>query len=104
MAASLQLQRDAGLMASNLQVLGLYAKSLNRMSSNVVRLAFGPELIPSEAVDALAPIPQVHRAVQQMSAMGVWHPPSGPGVSGPMPVSWCSTYLNDATFLPENSG
>ena len=33
MAAALQLQRDAGLMASNLQVLGTYVTSLNRMSS-----------------------------------------------------------------------
>ena len=54
---SLQLQRDVGLMASNIQVLGQYVTSLNRMSSEVLRLAFGPELFPSEAVDALAPIP-----------------------------------------------
>ena len=52
MAAPLQLQHDAGLMASNLQVLGQYVTSLNRMSTEVMRLAFGPELFPSEAVDA----------------------------------------------------
>ena len=57
MAAALQLQRDAGLMASNLQVFGQYATSLNRMSSEVMRLAFGPELFPSEAVNVVAPVP-----------------------------------------------
>ena len=54
MAAALQLQRDAGLMASNLQVLGQYVTSLNRMSSEVMRLAFGPEHFPSEAVNVVA--------------------------------------------------
>ena len=38
------VQRYAGLMASKLQVLGQYATSLNRMSSKVMRLAFGPEI------------------------------------------------------------
>ena len=41
MASALQLQRDAGLMGSNLQVLGQYVTSLNRMSSEMLRLAFG---------------------------------------------------------------
>ena len=51
MAVALQLQWDAGLMASNLQVLGQYVTSLNRMSSEVLRLAFGRENFPSDAVD-----------------------------------------------------
>ena len=52
MAAALQLQHDADLMSSNLQVLGQYVTSLNHMSTEVMRLAF-----PSEAVDAQAPVP-----------------------------------------------
>ena len=40
-AAALQLQRDTGLMTSNLQVLGQFVTSLNRMSSEVMRLALG---------------------------------------------------------------
>ena len=43
MAAALELQRDAGLMTSNLQVLGQYVISLNRMLSEVMRLAFCQE-------------------------------------------------------------
>ena len=41
-SAALQLQRDVGLIMSNLQVLGQFVTSLNRMSSEVRRLAFGP--------------------------------------------------------------
>ena len=54
MAAALQLQRDAGLMASNMQVLGQYVTSLNQMSSKVLCLAFGLEVFPSDAVDNAA--------------------------------------------------
>ena len=38
MAMALELQRDASLMASNLQVLDQYVMSLNRMSSEVLSL------------------------------------------------------------------
>ena len=85
MAAALQLQHDAGLMTSNLHVLGQYVTSLNRVSTEVMSLAIGPELFPSEAVDAHAPVPRVHHAAQKMSAMGLWRPPLG--VPGPMLVS-----------------
>ena len=40
MLADLQLQHDAGLILSNLQVLGQFVTSLNRMSSEVMRVAF----------------------------------------------------------------
>ena len=102
MVAALQLQHDAGLMASNLQVLGQYVTSLNRMSTEVMCLAFDLVLFPSEAVDAQAPVPRVHRAAQQMSAMGLWCPTLGLGVPGPMPVSSHSDYLPGACCLPEN--
>ena len=46
-SAALQLQHDAGLMMSNLQVLEQFVTSLNRMSSEVMRLAFGQEQYPS---------------------------------------------------------
>ena len=54
-SAALQLQHDAGLMVLNLQVLGQFVTSLNRISSEVMRLAFGPEIFPAEAIDAVAP-------------------------------------------------
>ena len=56
MSAALQLQHEAGLMMSNLQVLGQFVTSLNRMSSEVMRLAF------SAAVQSVSPSPRAHRA------------------------------------------
>ena len=56
--AALRLQRDAGLMTSNLQVLGQFATSLNRMSCEVLRLAIGPDIFPSTAVNSLSPLPR----------------------------------------------
>ena len=84
-SATLQLQHDAGLMALNRQVLGQYVTPLSHMPSEVMRLAFGPEIFPAEAIDAVAPVPRVYRAAMQMSTMGLWHQPVGPGVPGPMP-------------------
>ena len=84
-SAALQLQHDVGLMASNLQVLGQDVTSLNRMSSEVMRLAFGPAIFPSEAINVVALVSQVHRAATHMSAMGLWRPPVGQGAPGPMP-------------------
>ena len=69
-SAALQLQRDTGFITSNLQVLRQYVTSLNWMSSEVMRLAFGPELFPSGAVNVVAPVPRVHSAATQMSAYG----------------------------------
>ena len=40
MSAALQLQHEAGLILSNLHVLGQFVTSLNRMSSEVMRVAF----------------------------------------------------------------
>ena len=55
MSAALQLQHDAGLILSNLQVLGQFVTSLNRMSSEVMQVAFAQEPFPTEAVQFLAP-------------------------------------------------
>ena len=69
-SAALRLQPDAGLMMSNLQV---FVTTLNRMSSEVMRLAFGQEQYPSEAVQSVAPYPRARRAAHYMVAMGLWH-------------------------------
>ena len=71
-AAALQLQHDAGLMTSNLQVLGQFVTSLNHLSSEVMRLAFGKEVFPSDAVDASLLVPHVPRATHYMASMGLW--------------------------------
>ena len=43
LSAALQLQHDAGLILSNMQVLQQFVTSLNRMSSEVMRVAFDRE-------------------------------------------------------------
>ena len=63
-SAALQLQHDTGLMMTNLQVLNQFMTSLNRMSSEVMQLAFG----------------RVRRAAHYMTAMGLWRPTDGPGL------------------------
>ena len=73
-SAALHLQHDAGLMMSNLQVLDQFVTLLNRMSSELMRLAFGQELYPSEAIQSVAPSPRARRAAHYMAAMGLWRP------------------------------
>ena len=45
-AATVNLQRDAGLMLSNLQILSQFVTSLQRMSSEMLSLAFGQVVFP----------------------------------------------------------
>ena len=92
-SAALQLQHDAGLMMTNLQVLGQFVTSLNRMSSEVMRLAFGQEQYPSAAIQAVSPSPRVRRAAHYMTAMGLWCPMGGPGTPGPLPISSCNNCM-----------
>ena len=80
----MQLQRDAGLMASNLTVLCQYVTSLHRMSMEVMQSVFGWEYCPSQSIDDAVPVPWVNCAFTQMAAMGLWRPPIGPGGPGPI--------------------
>ena len=100
-AAALRLQHYASLMTSNLQVLGQLVTSLNRMSSEVLRLAIGPEVFPAAAVDVLSPVPRAPRAANYMSVMGLWRPPGGPGDPGPLPVSSCDSCMNCTNCFPD---
>ena len=68
MSAALQLQHDAGLILSNLQVLGEFVTSLNRMSSEVMRVAFEHEPFPTEAVQFVAPSHRVRRTAHGIMA------------------------------------
>ena len=70
------------------------------MSSEVMRLAFGQEMFPSVAVQAISPSPRVHRAAHYMAAMGLWRPPGGPGAPGPVPVSSCNNCMKCVECFP----
>ena len=101
MSAALQLQHDAGLIVSNLQVLGQFVTSLNRMSSEVMRVAFAREPFPTEAVQAVVPSHHVRQAAHYMVAMGLWRPPGTPGVPGPLPSSSCNECMMCADCFPD---
>ena len=74
LAAALQFQHDRGLILSNLQVLGQFVTSLNRMSSEVMRVAFDREPFPTEAVQFVAPSHCVRRVAHYMAVMGFMAP------------------------------
>ena len=77
MTATLELQRDVGLMASNLTVLSQYVMALHRMSLEVFQSLLGREEFPTRAVEEVVPGSRAQRASVQMAAMGLWRPPVG---------------------------
>ena len=94
MAAAVNLQRDAGFMMSNLQILGQFVTSLHRMSAEMLSIGVDHVVYPVEEVDRLSVMPRAQRAAKYMTAMGLWRPPSGPGASGPLPASTCTSCMN----------
>ena len=94
MAAAVNLQRDARFMMSNLQILGQFVTSLHRMSAEMLSIGVDHVLFPVEEVDRLSVMPRAQRAAKYMTAMGLWRPPSGPGASGPLPTSTCTSCMN----------
>ena len=94
MAAAVNLQRDAGFMMSNLQILAQFVMSLHRMSSEMLSIGVDHVVFPVEEVDKLSVMPRAQRAAKYMTAMGLWRPPSGPGAPGPLPTSTCPSCMN----------
>ena len=58
MAAAVNLQRDAGLMMSNLQILAQFVTALHRMSSEIVSIGVGHVVFPTEDVAKLSRTPR----------------------------------------------
>ena len=101
LAAALQLQHDTSLILSNLQVLGQFVTSLNRMSSEVMRVAFDQEPFLTEAVQFVAPSHRVRRVAHYMAAMGLWRPPCTQGMPGPLPSSSCNSCMTCSDCFPD---
>ena len=57
MVAAINLQRDAGVMLSNLQTLSQFAMTLHRMSFSMMAMGIGQSLFPGAEVDDLLPAP-----------------------------------------------
>ena len=103
LVAAMQLQRGAGLMASNLTVLSQYVTSLHRMSTEVMQSVFGREYFPSQSINDAAPVPQVNRTFTQMAAMGLWRQPIGPGGPGLISAHHNIDYMGCAECPPRVS-
>ena len=87
MAATVNLQRDAGIMLSNLQILSQFVMSLHRMSSEM-SIGMGRVVFPAEEIADLSTAPRAPRTARYMAAMGLWLPQSGagdPGLCRPRP-------------------
>ena len=67
-----------------------------------VRYGLGQSLFPRIEVDDLLPAPQAARAASHMSAMGLWHPQTGLGASGPVPVSSYRLCMSCKYCFPED--
>ena len=52
MVAAINLQRDAGVMLSNLQILSQFETALHRMPFSMMALGSGQSLFPGAEVDA----------------------------------------------------
>ena len=91
LSAALQLQHDAGLILSNVQVLQQLVTALNRTSSDVLRAVHSWRPFPTSAMHQVMPSYRVRRAAHYMTAMGLWRPPIAPEIRGPLPfrpVGW----------------
>ena len=77
MAAAVNLQRDAGFMMSNLQILG----QLHRMSAEMLSIGVDHVVFPVEEVVRLSVMARAQRAAKYVTAMGLWRPSVGSGSS-----------------------
>ena len=98
MAAAVNLQRDAGIMLSNLQILSQFTMSLHRMSFQMMVLGIGQSMFPQAEIADL----RAARAATYMSAMGLWRPQMGPGDPGPVPASSCRSCMSCKYCFPED--
>ena len=94
MAGAINLQRGAGIMLSNLQILSQFVTSLHRMSSEMMSIGMGRVVFPAEEIADLSTTPRAPRAAKYMAAMSLWCPQTGPGDPGPVPASSCNACMN----------
>ena len=101
LAAAVNLQRDTGLMLSNLQIPSQFVTSMHIMSTKMMTLGMGDVVFPSEEVAALSMTPRAPQVAKYMAAMGLWRPQTGPGDPGPVPASSCNGCMNCRYCFPE---
>ena len=94
LSVALQLQHDAGLILSNVQVLQRLVTALKGASSGVMRAVRGRQPFPTEAMQHVMPSYRVCQAAHYMTAMGLWRPPVAPEIRGPLPVATCNACMS----------
>ena len=94
LSAALQLQHDAGLILSNVQVLQQLVTALNRTSSDVLRAVHCRRPFPANAMQQVMPSYRVRRAAHYMMAMGLWRPPVATEIRGPLPLATCNACMS----------
>ena len=80
LSAALQLQHDAGLILSNVQVLQQLVTALHGASANVMGAVRGHQQLPTYAMRHALSSGRVRRAAHYMTAMDLWRPPIAPGI------------------------
>ena len=101
LSAVLQLQHDAGLILSNVQVLQQLVTALNRTSSDVMRAVHGRRPFPTNAMHQVMPSYRVRRAAHYMTAMGLWRLPIAPEIRGPLPLATCNACMSCSDCFPD---
>ena len=101
LSAALQLQHDAGLILSNVQVLQQLVTALNGASSGVMRAVRGRQPFLTDAMQHVMPSYRVRQAAQYMTAMGLWHPPVAPEIRGPLAVATCNACMSCSEYFPD---
>ena len=101
LSAALQLQHDAGLILSNVQVLQQLVTALNGASSGVMRAVRGRQPFLTDAMQHVMPSYRVCRAAHYMTAMGLWRPPVAPEIRGPLPVATCYVCMSCSECFPD---
>ena len=77
-----------------LQIFGHFVTSLHRVSSAMLSVGVNQEAFPVAEVNRVSVMPRAQRAARYMTAMGLWRPPSGPVIPGPLPVTSCTSCMN----------
>ena len=101
LSAALQLQHDAGLILSNVQVLQHLVTALNRTSSEVMRVVHGRGPFPANAMHQVMPSYRVRRAVHYMTALGFWRQPTTSEIRGHLPLATCNACMSCSDCFPD---
>ena len=70
--AAVHLQRNVGLIQTNVDVLDQYALSLQKAVSRIIDICLGSSKYPASEVETGTLGPRVYRVAKQMESMGLW--------------------------------